>query len=211
MANTTTFPPAQQPKKEVKPNQIVGGALGFFNEFLENTAEDIFRGQGEFVVNEGPVKDISLEQVRQMPEQPATFPSRGSLENFNQPKGAPRKEAELITQYRANIAERIEQNKVSRQDFLIQEAARLEVEGMTEEERNRALGVQTSYSIENTQTAYHIQILRQKKMEAIKRELETEEQAPIPSPAKKDLTMNLEDIEGNSSVSAGAAASGKVG
>lgn len=168
MADTKNLP-LDQPQKEVKkahPTSVLGGAMGWLDEI----GEVFLRGQGVLVNNEGPVTGQDLEQLSQMSElKPGRLPARGSFENFQEPRTLMTDE-DLIDEQRAVIeAERIVRQNQARsyQEFIQNEEIRFEVEGMSEEERNRRLHLNLSLRKEHTQGKpyYEVELYRQKKEE----------------------------------------------
>lgn len=154
MTDTTALQSTPPKKERLNLGDIIGGTF-------EDTFETV-TGRGAGFVNEGPVRGQTLEELQKLPELNirSRFPEKGELTGF---QGS---DAELIRQQREAVAGAERILRQSRAEFIAQEEIRLEVAGMSEDERNDRLGLNTSYRKQNTQTAYHEAALyRQKKAE----------------------------------------------
>ena len=181
MANQTPSPFSQQAEAK-KDLSRAPGAMGWLNEIIGETTELIIEGKGN-LVNERPTN----------PEQWIGPKSKGleagSITGFQAPRSVEKTDEQLLVEQRAAVAEAKSILKQSHAESVIQEEIRHEVVGMSEEDRNKRLRLNTSLRKEHTEDAYHMaELYRQ-----IKGEVSTIEQQEkareIPSPAKQPSAM----------------------
>lgn len=209
MADTTNLQTITQPRKERRRDPI-GGAFETFGDIFETIT-----GAGQGYTNEGPGSARDLENLISPAEFKTRFPTSGEIADFQKARTAEKSDAELLMEQRSAVTEAMNLVRQSRAQFVVNEEVRLEVAGMSEEERNKRLNLNSNLRKEHTENAYHMaELYRQVKAE--NRQINQQEQdIPIPSPAKQASALETQFEGGSGKIGSGtgslSSASGAVG
>lgn len=119
MASTSVLDPFSTKPREQKvyPSQQIGGTM----EYVEGLIDLIFKGPEGPFVNEGPVNDLKLEQLKQLPEHTITgFQNpRGIEDKYPGGKRIDEETLEQLKVWRMNIAKAPVQEKREEVDNLL--------------------------------------------------------------------------------------------
>lgn len=206
---------------------VLFGRMGFFDDDFEreelysspasvnpdkssfkipDTITDAFADAPKFFLD--PTKDLSKETYGAVSELFKDIFSRGSID-FQKPKDPVQEKKNQEAAFKRNFYQNLEPTRKdserSNMDRVMEEAARLMVQAMPTEEKNKTLKLNLDLDKKYTNNPYHIHTLRRMKLEELKKMQKDKQSQEMQSGKKGGLLSNMNAHEGQSMTSSSGA------
>lgn len=183
------------------------GSDSTFSFKIPDVIQDAFSDAPKFFLD--PTKDLSKETYGAVTDLFKDIFAKGSID-FQKPKDPAEEKKKQEAAFKKNFYQTTESNRRDTErsavDRAMEEAARLMVQAMPTEEKNKTLKLNLDLDKKYTNNPYHIHTLRRIKLDELKKmQQQKQDQEVVASSKKGGLLSNMNAHEGQSMTSSSGA------